>query len=120
MKVLFCIDCGDIVVPRRQAFVFRACMCGRHLIWYSEPGQNRPARKMTVVDHRGTNDGAFILRLQVGFVEARGDSTSGEIAGLVQRAGGRFRDQGSLIVRSDIAQSTDVAWAPSSPPDLSS
>ena len=36
MKLMFCQDCGDLVVPAPRDGVKRLCQCGRHGVWWKD------------------------------------------------------------------------------------
>lgn len=37
MKVLLCLDCGDIIAPLPKAREPRLCNCERHAVWWEDP-----------------------------------------------------------------------------------
>lgn len=39
MKLMYCELCGDIVAPYPVARITRACLCGRHVVWWEDPEQ---------------------------------------------------------------------------------
>jgi hypothetical protein len=110
MKLLFCMICNDFVAPRRRPFAPASCMCGRHTIWFTDPDNDNAGRRMVVLDAKGQNSRASILRLQIRFTDPLGDSTAEEIAELIAASDQRFRDQNSLIIRSSIDNAPDVFW----------
>lgn len=59
MKLMFCAQCGDLVVPSRKKNEVRWCECGRHGVWWVNPVSGTLRMHDRLVPDRNGGDGAL-------------------------------------------------------------
>jgi hypothetical protein len=110
-KLLMCQDCGDIVSPDRTAYAKRACRCGRHEVWWTDP----IAGKLKVSDlHFSEYEGprCWILGIHNGFLTWPERHTSDSIKTIVDNTSPSylFKTLNSLIIRIRPGESNDTSY----------
>lgn len=115
MKLLYCQACHDIIAPYYANLKPRACICGRHLVWWID----RFAGDLRVCDARGGNNSAFIIGVSNRGLLLPEDApwTAERVQELIGRAKPNtlFVESRSLVFRVRPGAIRSAQWASASP-----
>lgn len=127
MKVLFCLDCGDMIAPLPKPRAIRVCNCERHAVWWENPqeGQIRvcdfgPAVARLTNEQRASVGGApmveprcYLVGIDNAFLLYQGELGRKAIKEIYESAGSTmlFRSWNSCVVRFKPGETSDSAWS---------
>ncbi len=110
MKLLFCLQCTDIIAPLPTPNVPRYCQCGEHAVWWIDPVKG----VLRVWSKHGARDKAFVLGLHNRFLTmAENADPKVSIKVLLEETPAYylFKTWDSPIVRIRPGGSSDTAFA---------
>jgi hypothetical protein len=120
MKLLYCEDCTDIIAPFPQPRKTRACRCGRHSVWWENPGTGelRLHDRLTAPEiirarkYPGTPR-AYVIGLTNALLHHQGQMSAEAVQGMIEghRDHYLFKQWRSLVIRIRPGESSDTAWA---------
>lgn len=127
MKVLFCLDCGDMIAPLPKPRSIRVCNCERHAVWWENPqeGQIRvcdfgPISGRLSNELRAQQCGApmveprcYLIGIDNNFLLYKGELGRKTIKQIAESAGATmmFRSWESCVVRFRPGETSDSAWS---------
>lgn len=124
MKLMFCQDCGDIVVPAPAAGEVRRCRCMRHACWWQNPVSGefrvhdasfRPIepRKGSRYEFNPPVPRAYVIGLTNSIFRFDGQMTAEKVQEIIDDHDDYylFKKWRSLVIRIRPGESGDTAWA---------
>lgn len=119
MKLMFCQDCGSLVVPDRDDGVARSCHCGRHSVWWRNGAaglisfHDLYATELTAARPYPSKPRAWMIGIDNGLLLHHAEQLTAEDYRFLAEAcpsSYLFNTMGSAIIRVRPGETNDSRW----------